>query len=339
MFDKALPKFLYPPEVVAKAVSQERLGGICHFNICGGGETLLPPQMTEYIRAILEQGHYVMVITNGTVTKRFNEIVHLPPDLLERLCFKFSFHYRELKERNLLECFFSNIKKVREAGCSFSLEFTPSDEDITLIEEIKQMSLEQVGAVCHVTVARDESSPSHDMPILTKMSREQYEMSWKGFDSDMFRYKLSVFGQKRKEFCYAGAWSGFLDLTTGIFRQCTSSFSQPQNIFENPSVPIKKTPIGKKCSEPHCFNAHAFLTLGLIPELDSENYAKMRNRTQVDGTEWLTPKMKSFLSNKLKHANDEYTKCQQLFHEMRYSRVMRLIEKILLRIRLKLSAL
>ena len=31
------------------------------FNLCADGETLLSSQVVEYIRAILEQGHFVMV--------------------------------------------------------------------------------------------------------------------------------------------------------------------------------------------------------------------------------------------------------------------------------------
>lgn len=44
--------------------------------------------MTEYIRVLLENGHYLMVVTNGTVSKRFDEIAVLPPDLLKRLFFR-----------------------------------------------------------------------------------------------------------------------------------------------------------------------------------------------------------------------------------------------------------
>jgi organic radical activating enzyme len=324
LFAGSLPKFNFSPEIVAKALSQERLGGICHFNICGGGETLIPPQMTDYICAILEQGHYVMIITNGTISKRFDEIVQLPPSLLRRLCFKFSFHYREIKEKCLVDQFFANIHKVREAGCSFSLELTPSDEDIPLIAEIMQVSKDKAGAACHVTVARDETSTLNNKPILTKLSREGYEKTWDVFKSDMFCYKMSVFGHKRNEFCYAGAWSGYLNLGSGVMTQCYQSFSKPQNIFEKPDTSITRIPIGRKCKEPHCFNAHAFLTLGLIPELDSIEYARIRNKMADDGTEWLNPQMKEFLSNRLKETNKEYSYIQKIWHSIRYSRPVRI---------------
>lgn len=79
----------------------------------------------------------------------------------------------ELKKRGLIELFFLNIEKVRNAGCSFTLEVTPSDELIPYIDEVKKTSLENVGALCHLTVARNDRISS--MPILTKLSREDYK--------------------------------------------------------------------------------------------------------------------------------------------------------------------
>lgn len=207
------------------------------------------------------------------------------------------------------------------------MELTPSDEDIPLIGEILNVTKNHMGAYCHVTVARDETSPLRDKPILTKLTRDEYEKIWSVFDSDMFSYKLSVFGQKRTEFCYAGAWSGYLNLGTGEWTQCYCGFISPQNIFENPSSEIRKIPVGKYCSQPHCYNAHAFLTLGLIPELDSIVYARMRNRITDDGSEWLNKKMKAFLSNKLKDENREYSSTEKLWHGIRYSSKFRSAEK------------
>lgn len=333
LFSRNLPKFVYSPEVVAKAISKERLGGTCLFNICGGGETLLPPEMTDYIRIILEQGHYVMVITNGTVTKRFDEIVTYPSELLGRLFFKFSYHYLELKQKKIFNIFFENIRKVRDAGCSFTLELTPCDEIIPNIDEIRQIAKDRVGADCHVTIARDDASPLHDKPILTKLSRPEYEKTWGVFDSDMFKYKLAIFGEQRKEFCYAGAWSAYLNLGTGIMTQCYCNFATPQNIFENIERPIKKTPIGYKCSQPHCYNGHAFLTLGVIPEHEAITYARIRNKVTDDESEWLTPLMKGFLSNKLSDTNEQFTPIQKFLHSMRYSFPARLPYVVLSKIK------
>lgn len=305
LFDSKLPKFKYCPEIFRKGLSKERLGGVCMFNLCGGGETLLPPEMPKYIRALLEEGHYVMVVTNATVDKAFNEMSEWPKDLLDHLFFKFSYHFIELKKRNLYEKFFSNVRKMRDAGASFTLEATPSDELIPYIEEMKALAVQEVGAVCHITVGRDEHNMS-TIPILSQMTPVEYYNTWKVFDSEFFEYKFSVFSQKRTEFCYAGDWTLFLDMGSGILHQCYCSLFN-QNIFEDVSKPIKFKAIGHFCQQPHCYNAHAFLTFGAIPEHESPTYATIRNRICVDGSEWLKPKMKVFMECRLKNANNEYS--------------------------------
>lgn len=50
--------FKYSPEIVRKALSKQRLGGVCLFNVCGLGETLIPSQIVQYIKVLLEEGHY-----------------------------------------------------------------------------------------------------------------------------------------------------------------------------------------------------------------------------------------------------------------------------------------
>ena len=309
LFDTKLPTFKYDVETFRKGLSKERLGGTCMINFCGGGETLLPPEMPLYIRALLEEGHYVMVVTNATVNRAFDEIATWPESLLERLFFKFSYHYLELKEKNLFNKFFSNIKKVVNAGASFTLEATPSDELIPYIDEMKELSLKEVGAVCHVTVARDERNIS-TIPILTRMPPDEYFRTWSVFDSDFFNYKFSVFSQKRNEFCYAGDWTLFLDMGTGVLHQCYCSLYD-QNIFNDVNRPIKFKAIGHHCLQPHCYNAHAFLTFGAIPEHKAPTYAEIRNRHCLDGSEWLKPQMKSIMECRLKDCNIEYSQYMQ----------------------------
>ena len=288
-----------------KALSCERLGGTCLINLCGGGETLLPPEVPAYAKALLEEGHYVMIVTNATVDKRFDEIAAFPPKLTKRLFFKFSYHYMELKKRNLLDRFFSNIRKVRDAGCSFTLEATPSDELIPYINEMKQAAIDNVGAINHITVGRDERDPVR-LPILTSMSKDEYKRTWESFNSSFFDYKMSIFEIKRKEFCYAGDWSFYLNLATGIMTQCYCSYYS-QNIFEDPKKPIRFKAIGNNCNQHHCYNGHAFLVLGNIPELKAPTYGEIRNRTCADGSEWLKPEMKHFMSTRLYQSNKEYS--------------------------------
>lgn len=311
LFDSKLPSFKYDVDTFRRGLSKERLGGVCMINFCGGGETLLPPEMPQYIKALLVEGHYVMVVTNATVDGAFKEMAEWPKELLERLFFKFSYHYLELKKRDLFGKFFGNIRKMRDAGASFTLEATPSDELIPYIDEMKALAVNEVGAVCHVTVARDMHDRS-TIPILTKLSPEDYYKTWSVFDSEMFNYKFSVFLQKRKEFCYAGDWTLFLEMGTGILHQCYCSLYN-QNIFDDLFKPIRFKAIGHYCQQPHCYNAHAFLTFGAIPEHESPTYAALRNRLCSDGTEWLKPRMKEFMKCRLKDNNSEYSSRDKMF--------------------------
>ena len=170
---------------------------------------------------------------------------------------------------------------------------------------MKQAAIENVGAVCHITIARDEHDPKK-LPILTSLPREEYKKTWANFDSALFNYKLSIFEKKRKEFCYAGDWSFYLNLATGVMTQCYCSYTS-QNIFENINEPIRFKAVGNNCREHHCYNGHVFLTFGDIPELEAPTYAELRNRTCADGSEWLKPEMRHLMSTKLWQSNKEYS--------------------------------
>lgn len=311
LFNGKLPDFIFSPSHVRKALSKERVGGTCLINFCAGGETLLTPKIVEYVSELLEEGHYIMIVTNATVSKRIEELLQLPKDLLKHLFFKFSYHYLELKKRDLLVTFFDNVKKVRDAGCSFTLEITPNDELIPYIDELKHVALENVGAIPHVTVARDERYPNK-LPILTSLSREDYCKIWSSFNSKLFEYKMAIFGQKRCEFCYAGDWSLYLNLQTGVATQCYKS-SYRQNIFDDLSMPIRFRPVGNNCKELHCYNGHVWLTLGDIPELQAPSYGELRNRKCLNGQEWLNSEMKHMMDSKLYESNEEYSLLQKFY--------------------------
>lgn len=65
----------HSPEEVRKALSKKRMGGTILINFCGTGETLLGEDILPIVYEILKEGHYVQIVTNGTITKRFDEIV------------------------------------------------------------------------------------------------------------------------------------------------------------------------------------------------------------------------------------------------------------------------
>lgn len=308
-FSAELPVFKYSPEHIAKALSPQRMGGICMLNMCGGGETLLPPEMINIIKCCLETGNYITIVTNGTISQRFDKIVELPKELLERLFIKFSFQYLELKRLKMLDKFFDNINKIKNAGSSFTVEITPNDELVPYIEEVKAISMEKLGALPHITIARVDNDP--EIPILTNYSKEEYKKIWSTFESPMLEFKLPLYGEKRKEFCYAGEWSFFVDFNDGTLRQCYHG-KNLQNIFEDIEKPVKFCAVGNNCPQPHCFNAHSFLLLGDIPGFTKLKYANIRNRVCSDGSEWLTSKMKEFLNSKFEESNKKYNFIQKI---------------------------
>ena len=294
------------PEEVGRAFAMERFGGPCYVNLCSRGETLIYPQMVEITEQILKQGHYVEVVTNGSIPDRFEAISKFSKDLLERLSFKFSFHYTELKRLNKFDVFFDNIRLMRDAGASFTLELTPVDEEEQYIDEMKQLCMKELGAWCHCTIARDDRLKS--IPVLSEHTLEEYCDIWSTFDSGMLKFKKSVFQERRNEFCYAGDWSAYINLFTGNMTKCYASpiFG---NIYDF-DKPIAFEAIGT-CPISHCYNAHALMTFGLLPDVDTITYDVIRNRTCEDGSEWLKPAVKAFFQSKLIESNEEYTEAQK----------------------------
>lgn len=310
LFDSKLPTFKYNVETWKQAFDKKRWGGACIVNFCAAGETLLAPNIVDYVRVTLEQGHYVMVVTNATIDRPLSEMAQFDKDLLNRLFFKFSYHYQQLQERHLADRFFNNVRMMRDAGASFTIEVTPHDELIPHIQEIKDIVMREVGALPHITVARDEKEMSI-IPLLTQLSREEYIKTWDVFDSPLFKFKMHIFGQKRCEFCNAGQWLHYLNMNNGLLYGCANQpFSQ--NILDDPSAPLDLHPIGHWCRMPHCFNGHTWMGLGAIEGYPSPTYAEMRNRTCADGTEWLKPDMKRAMETRLWQTNKPLNAFQKL---------------------------
>ena len=304
--DKA---FSYPVEHMVKAFSTQRLGGECYINLTAQGETLLYKDIVPLTTGLLEQGHFVEIVTNGMVTKRIDELLSLPEHLLKRLFFKISYHYNQLKSGNLRERYWENVNRIKASPCSFTIELMPHDEIAGEIDDIIADCRGHVGAVCHATVGRDDKRRSKD--LLTHMSREQYVSTWSKLDSTMFRLKMDLFGVRRKEFCYAGAWSLLVDLSTGEAAQCYARMNT-QNIFRDLSKPIVFRPVGHTCACTFCFNGHAHVAWGIIPELQAPEYYEVRNRHCDDGTDWVKNDCAELFHQKFADNNREYTALQKL---------------------------
>lgn len=315
-------EFKYSPQHVGKALSAKRLGGKCLINICGLGETLIPKELIAFIKVLLDQGHYVMIVTNGVLSERFNEIAELSPKLLSRLMFKFSFHFLELKRLSILDVFFKNVEKMRQAGCSFTVEITPTDELEPYIDDIREICMSRLGALCHVTIPRKENHKA--IPLLSSHTIDEFYKVWSVFDSELLNFKYSIWGVKRKEFCHAGEWTALLDLGTGLMTPCYNIRGQKQNIFQDVDKPIIFYPVGSGCKMPHCYNGHAFLALGDIPSINTLHYGKLRDRVDTQGRHWLNEDMREFLNERLEYNNDdEYTICQRLgFNYKKYYLLM-----------------
>ena len=306
-YNNKLAHFSHSLEEIGQAFSIERLGGKCLINMCAGGETLLSDEVLPIVKLLLSQGHYISLVTNGTITKRFKEIASWDANLLTHLFVKFSFHYLELKRLNILDRFFQNINLIKEKGSSITVEITPNDELIPFIDEIQKICDKMLHAQCHVTIARDDRTKNID--ILSSFDFDKFINTWSVFNSNLLNFKKTIFYKKREEFCYAGDWSIWTNLEKGDIYQCYCG-KLLGNLFDF-SKPISFEAIGKKCSLPHCYNGHAFLALGVIPELKTPSYAELRNRKCSDGTEWLKPEMYHFMSSKLCESNEKYSQIKK----------------------------
>lgn len=288
------------PKFIRKALSKKRWGGALMLNFCAAGETLLSKELLPIVKELLEEGHYCMIVTNGVITPKFKEMSKWDMKLKKHLFIKFSYHYLELKRLNFTKIFFENARLMKKSGISFTIELTPSDQYIPYINDIKQECINEIGALPHITVCRKENGK---VPIMSKLSKEDYVKTWSTFNSDLFNFKMQIFGVKRNEFCYAGKWSYILELVSGELKQCYRGKTL-QNIYEDCSTPIVEEPIGCNCVDPHCWNGHAFLAFGVIPELKTPTFEQERNRKTKNG-EWISKEMKSFMSSKLIESNEE----------------------------------
>lgn len=306
-------------------LANELVNSSCIVNMCATGETLLYEEVISIMRDILDNGHYIMLVSNGTLTKRFEACCDFPIEFRKRLFFKLSFHYLELKRINMLDTYFNNIRMLKEHGISFTVELTPDDSYIPYIDEIKYICRKNLGTLCHITVCRDELK--HGYPLMTSLSRDEYKRIWNQFDSDLFSYKWSIFEKKRREFCYAGLWSMVVDLKSGNYQQCYKG-KKLGNIYDF-SEPLNFCAIGHHCREGHCFNGHAFLGFGLIPGLDTVDFADMRNRKLEDGTQWLSEEMEYTMRHKLSESNDCLSKVEMIESDLKSFSIKQTIKKIL----------
>jgi hypothetical protein len=290
-------KLKYSPKQIREALSIERLGGVSFLFVSSFGETLIPEYTFDIIQELLEEGHYVGIVTNGTLTNRIKCFCELPQDMRERIFFKLSFQYHEFMRLGLLEKFFENVNTIKKNDMSFTIELVGFDYYIPLIEEIKVVCLERVGAYPHITIPRiDDSHAARDLQ--SKYSIEEFYEIWKSFESELLDMKYSIWGiNQKKNFCNAGYYTALINLNNGEMSYCYRS-KEKYNIFKRADKEIIDMKIGNNCNCKHCFNGHFFLTFGDIECIKDYSHSDIRNRKCADGTEWLTERMKIFLNQR-----------------------------------------
>lgn len=280
---------------IRKALSRKRIGGTALINFCGVGETLLCKELFYIIWELLEEGHYISIITNALLTEEINRYLQLSPELRKRLFFKCSFHYKQLKESNQLKIYSKNVNQIWKSGSSISVELVPQDELVPLIPEICKFCIEHFGALPHVTIARDESKT--EMPIITAYSEEEYKKIWKQFMSPMFDFKINQM-KKRTEYCTAGKNTFLFSLESGRISPCPGE-KDFFNIYDDISKKINYKEVGFNCSSSYCRNAHAYLSLGIIKDVNCGTYLQIRDRTTKDGKNWVNLTMAAIFEQRI----------------------------------------
>lgn len=306
VFNGKIEKLKYSNEHIQKALTKERLGGTSLINFCAEGETLLAPYLIDLTKRLLDNGHFVAIVSNGLMTHKIEELCKFTIKQKRKLFIKFSYHFLELKRLNLTKVFFDNVKKIQDSNISFTVELTVNDESIPFINEIKKESLKSLNSLPHVIESRNTTIDN--FPRLTKLNEKEHLKIWQSFDSSLINFQTQEWMKKRCEFCYGGDWVLNLYLLNGDISICNGGGPKIGNIFEDINEPIHTYAIGTNCPFSHCFAAYFLLTFGTIPELDTPTYENMRERNG-----WLQKEMKEFYSSKLIEKNEEYSKEKQLF--------------------------
>lgn len=227
----------YPLNKILKACSKERLGGICFIQIIGDGETLLPKDVVPLIIGLLQEGHYVQVITNGTLTERIHQLVDKAEQagLSERLLISFSLHFIELEKGNWLKIYADNINYVRKKGVSFRISMVCSDADIEAEKRIHEFCQKDLhGVVLNIGSAKKYNEITGNIEGLWSKydKKTYYEKVMSIFPSYNLEYIKDLDEIDNHKFCYAGSWYFQVDFTTGTYSQCLQNAGPVHNFLK-----------------------------------------------------------------------------------------------------------
>ena len=287
-------QFVYSFDVIEKAMSKDRWG-VSLISLTGDGETLLDRNVVELANILLNNGHFLNIVNNGTQTNNLRYFINsVDADKRQKVMFTFSLHYIELKRRGLLDTYFNNIKMVRNAGCSIFIHLVLAEQYLKMLDEIKTACMSYIGALPHVGLVRDESD-MQSRKLAVKMNEDDFFEIGHSFNSSFFGIQEYLYKKgKIKDYCYAGQLGILLNFSSGNARQCMCN-TKGYNVFEKPNEPIRFEAVGHNCSAPWCF-CDAFQILGMIPQLGLSGYADAFNGNRKD---WATDYMKEALNVKL----------------------------------------
>lgn len=294
----AFPELGHSLNYIRYRLRKENIGGSALIGICASGETLLADKFTDICMELLKEGHYLMIVTNGIAGKVIRSILENADEYACHIIFKISFHYLELRKRGLLERFADNVKFISESRASYTLELMPHDKLIAFIPEILSFSMKNFGAYPQLTVGRDEKN---GRKLLTKLSKSEYIRTWKVFRSEMFDLKMKYYMMHGTN-CNAGKDSFFIDLYSGNMSRCL--FWDNIGNFYDESVSLDFPRVGDSCPLDYCYNCHAYVTLGVLPDILAPTYLEIRDRIREDGSHWIKEEMRRFLHHKLYDANE-----------------------------------
>lgn len=249
---------------------------------------------------MLQNGHVVGIVTNGTLTNRLHQLNELLTEEEKIRCtMAFSLHYLELVRLNKLNAFFDNMKFLHNNKFSVHYSLVLCDEYIPYVGEIKKVCMDNIGFLPSVSVVRDVNDNNK---IMTSLDIKEYEKIGKSFKSPGFDMQFNLASQKQTGFCYAGDWAFILNFKNGIMQQCQANFMR-QNIFENPLEPIQFIPVGNNCKMPWCV-CMQFQNYGIIPEV---LYPSERECVSEDESTWINGEVWDFIDGKLSETNIEYS--------------------------------
>lgn len=311
--------FQYSVEHMLKALSPERLGGICAFHLCGLGETLLWSEICDFALGLYKMGHYVSFTSNCTITKVIEKLSKFPEEYRDKMFFKCSFHYREFKRLGLLERFAENVNILADAGISYSVEVVTNDYVLENLDEIKEFSLRHFGALPHVLTQRNEHIPGYYPRMDSVMDKDRYDKTWGEFQSDLFTYHQAHFDLKHKEYCHAGVYTFEFLLRNGDVYPCPGNRKKVMNLFEDIDSTPLFVPVGHNCPFDNCwFGFVTHILGGDDRDLDSGLYFRnFRNRMRADnGKQWLSDTMYEAYGHRCSEYHHAFEENKRLFYDV-----------------------